>query len=72
MKPALLAAVTQSFARTAKFIWVVVKIMEGLYRDNGKENGNYSTILGYILGLYGCMSKLGSLFGVPQILGAVL
>ena len=24
----------------------------GLYRDNGKENGNYYIIIGYILGLY--------------------
>ena len=24
----------------------------GLYRDNGKENGNYYIITGYILGLY--------------------
>ena len=24
----------------------------GLYRDNGKENGNYYSITGYILGLY--------------------
>ena len=23
----------------------------GLYRDNGKENGNYYIIIGYILGL---------------------
>ena len=23
-----------------------------LYRDNGKENGNYHIILGYMLGLY--------------------
>ena len=26
--------------------------MLGLYRDNGKENGNYLIIIGYILGLY--------------------
>ena len=30
------------------YIWVIL----GLYRDNGKENGNYCTIIGYILGLY--------------------
>ena len=24
----------------------------GLFRDNGKENGNYYIIMGYILGLY--------------------
>ena len=24
----------------------------GLYRDNGKENGNYYIIIGYILGIY--------------------
>ena len=24
----------------------------GLYGDNGKENGNYFVIIGYILGLY--------------------
>ena len=29
---------------------MVVKI-RGLYRDNGKENGNYKSILGYILGI---------------------
>ena len=26
-------------------------VILGLYRDNGKENGNYHTIIGYILGL---------------------
>ena len=26
-------------------------ILLGLYRDNGKENGNYYSIVGYILGL---------------------
>ena len=32
--------------------WVIL----GLYRDNGKENGNYYIIIGYILGLYwGCI-----------------
>ena len=25
----------------------------GIYWDSGKENGNYFTIIGYILGLYG-------------------
>ena len=30
----------------------------GLYRDNGKENGNYCSILDYsILGLYGDNGK---------------
>ena len=24
----------------------------GLYRDNGKEHGNYHVLIGYILGLY--------------------
>ena len=24
----------------------------GLYRDNGKEHGNYFIVIGYILGLY--------------------
>ena len=24
----------------------------GVYRDNGKENGNYSIMIRYILGLY--------------------
>ena len=28
------------------------------YRENGKENGNYCIIIGYILGLYGWLSKL--------------
>ena len=27
-------------------------IWGGLYKDNGKENGNYYNIIGYILGLY--------------------
>ena len=31
--------------------------MLGLYRDNGKENGNYYSIMGYILGLYGDNGK---------------
>ena len=29
----------------------------GLYRDNGKENGNYYNTIGYILGLYGDNGK---------------
>ena len=32
------------FKRIYRVIW-------GLYRDNGKENGNYHIIIGYILGL---------------------
>ena len=31
--------------------------MLGFYRDNGKENGNYYYILGYILGYIGIMEK---------------
>ena len=37
-----------------RVMWVVVKIMVpirvilGLYGDNGKENGNYYSIIGYI------------------------
>ena len=30
-----------------RFIFVLL----GLYRDNGKENGNYHITIGYILGL---------------------
>ena len=26
--------------------------MLGLYRDNGKENGRYYSIIGYVTGLY--------------------
>ena len=41
-------------------------VILGLYRDNGKENGNYYIIIGYILGLYGVVIFLGweSLGGV--------
>ena len=28
------------------------RVIQGLYWDNGKENGNYNIIVGYILGLY--------------------
>ena len=28
-----------------------IRAILGLYRDNGKENGNYYSIIGYILGL---------------------
>ena len=40
----------------------------GLYRDNGKENGNYYNglyrgYIGFNIGLYGWLSKLWSLFG---------
>ena len=28
------------------------ELPECIYRDNGKENGNYYIIIGYILGLY--------------------
>ena len=38
----------------------IMRYILGLYRDNGKENGNYYIIIGYILGLY------GSLFGYPK------
>ena len=30
----------------------------GLYRDNGKENGNYYIMIGYILGLLGMVGGL--------------
>ena len=30
-----------------------IKVIKGLYWDNGKENGHYYSIIGYILGLYG-------------------
>ena len=38
----------------------------GLYRDNGKENGNYYIIIGYILGLYGWLSKIMIPFAYPK------
>ena len=31
---------------------VILGLYLGLFRDNGKENGNYYIIIGYILGLY--------------------
>ena len=30
---------------------LLIVLLLGLYRDNGKENGNYHIIIGYILGL---------------------
>ena len=33
------------------YIGIIGTIL-GLYRDNGKENGNYRIIIGHILGLY--------------------
>ena len=33
-------------------IVMIVRNILGLYRDNGKENGNYYNIVGYMLGLY--------------------
>ena len=41
-------------------------VILGLYRDNGKENGNYRDYGAYI-GVYGWLSKLGSLFGSLNI-----
>ena len=38
----------------------------GLYRDNGKENGNYSIIIGYMLGL--CRGHIG--FKIRPLLGS--
>ena len=32
--------------------WGNIGVILGIYRDNGKENGNYYSIIGYILGLY--------------------
>ena len=32
-------------------IYIYIYIL-GLYRDNGKENGSYHSIIGYMLGLY--------------------
>ena len=40
----------------------------GLYRDNGKENGNYYSIIGYILGLY--RATCGALLVQGQAPGA--
>ena len=37
--------------------------MQGLYRENGNENGNYYMLIGYILGLY---RENGQLRGVSQ------
>ena len=32
-------------------------VILGLYRDNGKENGNYYSITGYMLGLESPLSR---------------
>ena len=29
-----------------------IEVISGLYTDNGKENGNYYSLMGYMLGLY--------------------
>ena len=34
------------------YVYIYIYIYWGLFRDNGKENGNYNIIMGYILGLY--------------------
>ena len=45
----------------------------GLYRDNGKENGNDYIIRGYILGLYGDNGKEhGNQFIVGEHIGATI
>ena len=36
----------------------------GLYRDNGKENGNYYTIIGYTMGLYRDNGKENGNYGL--------
>ena len=35
----------------------VIGVILGLYRDNGKENGNYYNVIGVILGLYRDIAK---------------
>ena len=32
--------------------YIVIGYIIGVYRDNGKENGNYYIIIGYIIGVY--------------------
>ena len=32
--------------------------LQGLYTDNGKENGNYYVIIGYMLGLESPLSRV--------------
>ena len=46
---------------TMGFIGIIGDIL-GLYRDYGKENGNYIIISGYILGLYSrhCMHRISN------------
>ena len=38
--------------------WENIRVILGLYRDNGKENGNYYILMGYMLGFH--------FLGVPQ------
>ena len=44
----------------------IIRVIYGLFRDNGKENGKYFVIIWDILGLDGWLSKLWSLFGYPK------
>ena len=41
---------SQLGSKGARFNWGNIRVILGLYWDNGKENGNYYTILGVILG----------------------
>ena len=35
--------------RGLDYIGVYIRVIQGVYRDSGKENGNYYIIIGYIL-----------------------
>ena len=42
---------------TTLVYWGYIGVIFGLYWDNGKENGNYSSILGLYWGYIGIMEK---------------
>ena len=48
------------------------KLILGLYRDNGKENGNYYIIIGYTLGLYRDNGNYYIIIGVYRLVGCML
>ena len=54
------ANLCQGEAFSLGFIWQlqIIRVIKGLYRDNGKENGNYYIIIGYKLGFHmgGCQN----------------
>ena len=47
------------------------RVILGLYWDYGKENGNYYSIIGYILGLYWGLGFLHAIQAVGETWGCI-